>query len=52
MSHSKVIIVTGASQGIGAETAKAFRAQGHRVVAVARSIAPTIEADYIAIAGD
>jgi NAD(P)-dependent dehydrogenase (short-subunit alcohol dehydrogenase family) len=52
MSHSKVIIVTGASQGIGAETAKAFRAQGHRVVAVARSIAPAIEADYIAIAGD
>ncbi|WP_296663238.1 SDR family oxidoreductase [Paraburkholderia sp.] len=52
MSTSRVIIVTGASQGIGAETVKAFRAQGHRVVATARSITPTIESDYIAIAGD
>ncbi|MBB5503864.1 SDR family NAD(P)-dependent oxidoreductase [Paraburkholderia atlantica] len=52
MSTSKVIIVTGASQGIGAETVKAFRAQGHRVVATARSIAPAVEADYVAVAGD
>ncbi|MGF6814372.1 NAD(P)-dependent dehydrogenase (short-subunit alcohol dehydrogenase family) [Paraburkholderia atlantica] len=52
MSTSKVVIVTGASQGIGAETVKAFRAQGHRVVATARSIAPVVEADYVAVAGD
>jgi NAD(P)-dependent dehydrogenase (short-subunit alcohol dehydrogenase family) len=52
MSTSKVVIVTGASQGIGAETVKAFRAQGHRVVATARSIAPAAEADYVAVAGD
>lgn len=52
MSNSKVIIVTGASQGIGAETVKAFRAQGHRVVATARSIAPAREADYVAVPGD
>jgi len=52
MSTSKVIIVTGASQGIGAETVKAFRAQGHRVVATARSITPAHEADYIAVPGD
>ncbi|WP_028216562.1 SDR family NAD(P)-dependent oxidoreductase [Paraburkholderia oxyphila] len=52
MSTSKVIIVTGASQGIGAETVKAFRAQGHRVVATARSITPAAEADYVAVAGD
>ncbi|MBB5495916.1 SDR family NAD(P)-dependent oxidoreductase [Paraburkholderia sp. MM5384-R2] len=52
MSTSKVVIVTGASQGIGAETVKAFRAQGHRVVATARSIAPAVEADYVAVAGD
>lgn len=52
MSTSKVIIVTGASQGIGAEVVKAFRAQGHRVVATARSIKPSIESDYIAVAGD
>jgi NAD(P)-dependent dehydrogenase (short-subunit alcohol dehydrogenase family) len=52
MSTSKVVIITGASQGIGAETAKAFRAQGYRVVATARSIKPAIESDYLAIAGD
>jgi NAD(P)-dependent dehydrogenase (short-subunit alcohol dehydrogenase family) len=52
MSTSKVVIVTGASQGIGAATAKAFREQGYRVVATARSITPTIESDYIAVAGD
>lgn len=52
MSTSKVVIVTGASQGIGAETVKAFRAQGHRVVATARSITPAAEADYVAVAGD
>ncbi|WP_233849251.1 SDR family NAD(P)-dependent oxidoreductase [Paraburkholderia sp. HD33-4] len=52
MSTSKVVIVTGASQGIGAETVKAFRAQGHRVVATARSIAPAVESDYVAVAGD
>ncbi|WP_186022012.1 SDR family NAD(P)-dependent oxidoreductase, partial [Burkholderia gladioli] len=38
MSTSKVIIVTGASQGIAAEAVNAFRAQGHRVVATSRSI--------------
>jgi NAD(P)-dependent dehydrogenase (short-subunit alcohol dehydrogenase family) len=52
MSTSKVVIITGASQGIGAETAKAFRAQGYRVVATARSIKPAIESDYVAVAGD
>jgi NAD(P)-dependent dehydrogenase (short-subunit alcohol dehydrogenase family) len=52
MSTSKVIIVTGASQGIGAETVRAFRAQGHAVVATARSITPAEDDNYIAIAGD
>jgi NAD(P)-dependent dehydrogenase (short-subunit alcohol dehydrogenase family) len=52
MSTSKVIIVTGASQGIGAETVKAFRAHGHAVVATARSITPALEENYIAIPGD
>ncbi|WP_443678756.1 SDR family NAD(P)-dependent oxidoreductase, partial [Paraburkholderia unamae] len=41
MSTSKVVIVTGASQGIGAQTVKAFLARGHRVVATSRSIAPS-----------
>jgi NAD(P)-dependent dehydrogenase (short-subunit alcohol dehydrogenase family) len=52
MSTPKVIIVTGASQGIGAETVRAFRAQGHAVVATARSITPAEDDNYIAIAGD
>ena len=52
MSTSKVIIVTGASQGIGAETVKAFRSHGYRVVATSRSIQPSTDPDLVTIAGD
>ncbi len=52
MSTSKVIIVTGASQGLGAETVNAFRAQGHRVVATSRSIGPSDDPDLVTVAGD
>ncbi|QTO42807.1 SDR family NAD(P)-dependent oxidoreductase [Burkholderia latens] len=52
MSTSKVIIVTGASQGIGAETVSAFRAHGHRIVAVSRSIGPSDDPDLVTVAGD
>jgi NAD(P)-dependent dehydrogenase (short-subunit alcohol dehydrogenase family) len=52
MSTSKVIIVTGASQGIGAETVKAFLARGHRVVATARSIKPSDDPNLVTVAGD
>ncbi|MGP8475507.1 SDR family NAD(P)-dependent oxidoreductase [Burkholderia sp. PR2] len=52
MSTSKVIIVTGASQGIGAETVNAFRARGHRVVATSRSIGPSDDPDLVTVAGD
>ncbi|WP_423757681.1 SDR family NAD(P)-dependent oxidoreductase [Burkholderia sp. NLJ2] len=52
MSTSKVIIVTGASQGIGAETVNAFRARGHRVVATSRSIGPSNDPDLVTVAGD
>ena len=53
MSNSqKVAIVTGASQGIGAEIVKGFRERGYRVVAVARSIKPSDDPNVIAIAGD
>lgn len=48
----KVIIVTGASQGIGAEIVAAFRAQGHAVVATARSIQQADDPNIIAVAGD
>jgi NAD(P)-dependent dehydrogenase (short-subunit alcohol dehydrogenase family) len=37
MSEKKIVLVTGASQGIGAGTAKAFAAAGWRVVLAARS---------------
>jgi NAD(P)-dependent dehydrogenase (short-subunit alcohol dehydrogenase family) len=52
MSASKVVIVTGASQGIGAETVKAFLARGHRVVATARSIKPSEDPNLVTVAGD
>jgi len=52
MSTSKVIIITGASQGIGAETVKTFRSRGYRVVATARSIQPSTDPDLVTIAGD
>jgi NAD(P)-dependent dehydrogenase (short-subunit alcohol dehydrogenase family) len=53
MSNSqKVVVVTGASQGIGAEVVKAFRERGHRVVATARSIKPSDDSDIVTVAGD
>jgi len=48
----KVIVITGASQGIGAEAAKAFRALGHKVVATSRNIKQTDDSDLVAVAGD
>ncbi|MGR3341626.1 MAG: SDR family oxidoreductase [Paracoccaceae bacterium] len=39
--HAKVAIITGASQGIGAETARVFAAAGANVALLARSISAT-----------
>jgi len=50
-SH-KVVVVTGASQGIGAELVKAFRERDYRVVATARSIKPSDDANVLTVAGD
>ncbi|HKR40253.1 MAG TPA: SDR family oxidoreductase [Paraburkholderia sp.] len=48
----KVVVVTGASQGIGAEVVKAFRSLDYCIVATARSIKPSDDADVLAVAGD
>jgi NAD(P)-dependent dehydrogenase (short-subunit alcohol dehydrogenase family) len=48
----KVVVVTGASQGIGAEVVKAFRKLDYRVVATARSIKPSDDTNIVTVAGD
>jgi NAD(P)-dependent dehydrogenase (short-subunit alcohol dehydrogenase family) len=53
MSNSqKVVVVTGASQGIGAEIVKAFRMLDYRIVATARSIKPSDDENILTVAGD
>jgi len=53
MSKSqKVVVVTGASQGIGAEVVKAFRKLDCRIVATSRSIKPSSDENIVNIAGD
>ncbi len=48
----RVAIVTGASRGIGAGLAVAFRRAGYAVVATSNSIGERDESDYLAVAGD
>jgi NAD(P)-dependent dehydrogenase (short-subunit alcohol dehydrogenase family) len=48
----RVAVVTGASQGIGAALVKAYRDLGYRVIATARTIAPSSDDDVLAIGGD
>src|ERR1700755_2986021 len=50
-SH-KVVVVTGASQGIGAEVVEAFRKRDYRIVATSRSIKPSDDENILSIAGD
>ncbi len=49
---SKAVIVTGASQGIGAATVAAYRKLGWNVVANSRTIQPSDEPGIIAVPGD
>lgn len=51
-SQQKVVIITGASQGIGAELVRAYRDRHYRVVATSRSIQPSADPDVLAVAGD
>lgn len=48
----KVVVVTGASQGIGAALVKAYRDLDYRVVATARSVKPSTDPDILIVAGD
>ena len=49
---SKVVIVTGASQGIGAGVVQAFSDLGYGVVATSRSVRPTDDPNVVTVAGD
>ena len=51
-TEGKVVVITGASQGIGAGLVRGFLDRGYRVVANSRSIKPDASADVLAVAGD
>ena len=51
-TSQKVVVITGASQGIGAELVKAFRERDYRVVATARSITASDDRNILNVAGD
>jgi NAD(P)-dependent dehydrogenase (short-subunit alcohol dehydrogenase family) len=48
----KVVIITGASQGMGAALVEAYRDRGYGVVATARSIRPTNDDQILVVPGD
>ena len=51
-ANNKVVVITGASQGIGAALVKAYRERGFAVVANSRHIAPSADEGVLAVAGD
>src|SRR5262249_36609324 len=51
-SEQKVVIITGASQGIGAGLVMAYRDRNYRVVATSRSIKQGADPDVLAVPGD
>ncbi len=51
-SERKVVVITGASQGIGAALVKAYRDREYRVVATSRSIGPSNDEDVLTVPGD
>src|ERR1700744_3006200 len=48
----RVVVVTGASQGIGAGLVAGYRGLGFRVVATSRSITPSKDEQVLALAGE
>jgi len=50
--ESKMAVITGASQGMGAALVDAYREHGYRVVAIARTMKPQQDEGILAIAGD
>ena len=51
-TERKVVVVTGASQGLGEAFVKTYRERGWRAVGNSRSIAPSSDPDYVTVAGD
>jgi NAD(P)-dependent dehydrogenase (short-subunit alcohol dehydrogenase family) len=52
LQASKVAVITGASQGIGAGLVEAYRKLGYGVVATSRSIAPADDPEILTVRGD
>ncbi|MGY4573697.1 SDR family oxidoreductase [Bradyrhizobium sp. USDA 3256] len=50
--EQKVVIVTGASQGIGAGLVRSYRDRNYRVIATSRSIRASADADILTVPGD
>lgn len=51
-TDQKVVVVTGASRGLGEAIVKGYRDRNYRVVATSRSIAPSSDPDLLTIRGD
>ena len=51
-SQHKVAIITGASQGIGADLMRGFLERGYRIVATSRGIKDQGNKDIVTVAGD
>jgi NAD(P)-dependent dehydrogenase (short-subunit alcohol dehydrogenase family) len=51
-SDRKVVVVTGASHGMGEAFVKSYRKRGWRAVGNARTILSSDDPDYITVAGD
>ncbi|MEU4252860.1 SDR family oxidoreductase [Amycolatopsis sp. NPDC026612] len=52
LSGKKVVVITGASQGIGAALVKEYADRGYAVVATSRGISPVPAPDVVTVRGD